>query len=147
MKLKIMYGGNVSSYRPICLEDNSIEFAPYRHQICLSNDFQYGWQQLNDGEGGWFMECCWIKGLQKLTREQLKSILKNVVVDIGEQISGDTVDDMVQNTTQQLDRFLVYIAARSPILLKNLQWKWNNLPLFKQRIQTMLDAGSGAPEY
>ena len=141
MKLTVLYGESVCSYCVI-YDDNDdnddtkiIEMAPFHHQICFSNEFAPGWKKTD----GWYMGCCWVNGLENLTRKQLQDILKNVPKALGEFVYGTTVEDTVISVEKKLDRLMSYIVSNSIILLENVSWKWNNINGFKQRVQTMLD--------
>ena len=141
MKLDIFYGESVSGYRVVSDEDNNtkiIEMAPFQHRICFSNEFAPGWRKVG-GCGTWFMGCCWVNGLENLTQKQLQNILKNASKALGEFVYGTTVENTIKSIKAKMDKLVSYIVSNSIILLENVNWKWNNINGFKQRVQTMLD--------
>ena len=143
MKLTIMFGQEVSTFRYNFNEkkpgEELIEMAPFTHQISLSNEFAHGWKDVN-GCGTWYMGCCYVYGLGKLTRNQLQHILKRAHENLGNHIYGTTVDNSIHNLTQKLNHLMTYIVSNSKILLEEVRWKFLDEENIKKRIQTMLSA-------
>ena len=144
MKLTIFYGEDVDSYMCRGWEDDDPkkqeeEWAPRNHQICLSNEFASGWRDINSGKGTWYMGCIWIKGLTSLTRKQLQDILKNAPDALGKFVYGTTLENSIQMIEKKMDRLTIYIVANSPIVLNEVKWEYNDLPLVKQRLMTILN--------
>jgi len=141
MKLTVLYGETVKSYCVIS-DDNDdtkiVEMAPVSHQICFSNEFAPGWKKVGE-DGTWYMRCCWVNGLENLTRKQLQDILKNVPKALGEFVYGTTVNNTIKSIKAKMDKLISYIISNSTIMLENVDWKWNDINSFKQRVQTMLD--------
>ena len=142
MKLTIFYGEDVNSYLCRGGEDDDPkeqeEWAPRNHQICLSNEFAAGWRDINNGKGGWFMGCIWIKGLNSLTRNQLQDILKNASESLGEYVYGTTLYNGIFNITKKMDRLISYIVSTSPIVLQDVEWEFDDIESLKQGMGTML---------
>ena len=111
--------------------------APRSHQICFSNEFAYGCKKppLN---GGWFMGCCYIKGLETLTREQLRQILKNAPDALGKYVYGTTLENSIKCIEQKLDKLVTHIVAHSTILLMDVYWECPDIEYLKERIKVML---------
>ena len=144
MKLAVFYGENVNSYRLRRQEDDDPTeegeaWAPYNHQICLSNEFGAGWRDINNGTGTWYMGCIWIRDLASLTRKQLQDILKNAPDTLGKSVYGTTLENSIRNIEKKMDRLTTYIVANSPIMLNEVNWEYNDLPFLKQRITTILN--------
>ena len=144
MKLTLFYGERVNSYYCSQKEgdEEEKEWAPSNHQICFSNEFAPGWKNINNGTGGWYIGCIWIRGLGELTRKQLQDILKKVPETFGDQAYGTTLDNTIQNIEKKMNRLVTYIVSNSPVGLTNVKWEWGDLKKFKKRVQTMLSSES-----
>ncbi len=137
MRLKLSYGPEVSTYEFKKIQGKFISFmemAPILHQINISNDFQPGWKYVSSdtGRGTYYMGCCYITGLERLTRKQLQEILQNIDTDLGREVEGATIADCVCEVKTKLDCFISYIASKSPIMMNDLSWKWGNLKKFEK---------------
>ena len=129
MKLKVIFGKKVPSshIKPNIDSDNIyIEYAPLSHQVIFSNEFAPGWRGItnsNGSKGGWYMGCCFVRGLEMLTVEQLQKILKGVSEKIGDIVYGTTLHNMQIGIKNKMDKFINYIVSTSPIVLENVYWE------------------------
>lgn len=115
-------------------------FASPHHQVCFSNEFAHGWRGITTSTGsmgGWYMGCCFIRGLEVLTVEQLQKILKGISEKIGDEVYGTTSYNMQQSIKKKMDKFVNYIISNSPIVLNNIYWESH---INSINIQYMLEA-------
>ena len=143
MKLAVFYGEEVNSYILRCEEDDpkkQKKWAPDHHQISLSNEFCFGWKEIDNGSGAWYMGSIWIIGLSQLTRQQLKDILRDISKSLGKNIYGTTLDNSIQCIETKMNKIIHYIISNCPIILKDVRWEWCDLPMTKSRIKTILAA-------
>ena len=120
MKLKVLYNTKVHTYR---LGD--VEMAPFSHPITFHNQFQPGWEKIpcHGGYGTWWMGCCYIRGISDLTRKQLAQILTEAEQNLNEHISGNTLEDVIQDIKMCMNSICEYIKTNSPISLGEVFWE------------------------
>ena len=131
MKLKVVFGEHVGSRLIVPNvseneENKFIEFVGPAHQVTFSNEFAPGWKGItnsNGSKGGWYMGCCFVRGLEVLTVEQLQKILKGIPEKIGDKVYGTTSQNMQRSIKNKMDKFINYIVANSPIVLENVYWE------------------------
>ena len=141
MYLKLLHNPDVNSYMYI----NGVEHASQQHQISISNNFQLGWEDIGQ-KGGWYMGCCWLTGLENLTRKQLQDILSKVDDHIDLQITENTIVNCIRAIQHKLDALIIYIVSKSPIMLKNVAWHWHNLEYLKNRLREYKKGGVALSE-
>ena len=114
MKLNVIYNTSVNPYR-----FDNVEMAPFSHSITFDNKFQSGWEKI----GTWYMGSCYIRGVDNLTRKQLSQILTNAEENLNKYISGNTLEDVIEDIKRCMNAICEFIKTNSPISLGEVFWE------------------------
>ena len=114
MKLNVIYNTSVNPYR-----FNNVEMAPFSHSITFDNKFQSGWEKI----GTWYMGSCYIRGVGNLTRKQLSQILINAEENLSKYISGNTLEDVIEDIKRCMNAICEFIKTNSPVSLGEVFWE------------------------
>ena len=120
MQIKVLYGETISSYE--YKEDGNM--APFSHQICFSNELKEKQKKsVRCGEPSGFMGCCWIRGLESLTRKECISIFKDISEKFGTHVYGENSEEMLQAIKERMNALCIYIKNNSPKPLSRVFWE------------------------
>ena len=114
------------------------EVGTSSHQVCFSNDFCSGWEDMN----GWYMGCVFLKSpnFECFERHTLSEIFKQAKNELGDYVNGENVTELISNIESRINQLVTFLENKfNEIFHKyglessNISWEWsNNSPDFNK---------------